>query len=101
MAKTRTSFVKGQTGNPRGRPAVMKNLQALARECTDEAIQALRDALKVPATRVPAAVALLDRGYGRPVQTQNLRVIRGLADLTDEELEAIAGDASADERGLG
>ena len=34
---------------------------------------------------------LLAYGYGRPVQTTNMRVIRDVANLTDEELRAIAG----------
>ena len=92
-------FTLGQSGNPGGRPAVLKTLQALAREHTEEAIQALVEALNVPATRVAAATALLDRGYGRPVQTANLRVIQSVEDLSTEELEAIAGDTSTDDDG--
>src|ERR1700692_734367 len=72
-------FSPGVSGNPGGRPKATQSLKALAQEHTEEAIEALVAALKVPDTRVPAAVALLDRGYGRPMQTQNLRVIRGLA----------------------
>jgi hypothetical protein len=84
-----TTFKPGQSGNPGGRPAVLKNLQALAREHTEEAIEALVVALKYPATRVAAATTLLDRGYGRPVQTLNQRIIRSVADLSDEELHSI------------
>lgn len=97
MAKSSTTFQKGQSGNPKGRSPVVKGLQALARDHTESAVQALVDALKVSTTRVPAAVALLDRGYGRPLQTQNLRVIRGLADLSDEELSAIADDTTGED----
>jgi hypothetical protein len=55
-------------------------------------------ALKVSGTQVAAAIALLDRGYGRPVQTANVRVIRSLSDLTSEELIAIATDTTADDQ---
>jgi hypothetical protein len=89
-----TCFKPGQSGNPLGRPAVVKTLQALARE---QAIQALVAALKHPSTRVSAATALLDRGYGRPIQTQHTRVIRSASDLTDEELAAIIAGGEAEE----
>jgi hypothetical protein len=86
VARSSTTFQQGESSNPGGRPAILKNLQALAREHTEEAINALVAALKHPATRVAAATALLDRGYGKPIQTSNHRVIRSLKDLTDQEL---------------
>jgi hypothetical protein len=44
------------------------DVQQMARTHTPEAITALVAALKVPQTRVPAAVALLDRGWGKAAQ---------------------------------
>lgn len=64
-----TRFKPGQSGNPSGRKRYEgKTLQTLAREHTPAAIQALVLALKSPRERVPAAIALLDRGWGKPVQ---------------------------------
>jgi hypothetical protein len=59
------TWPKGVSGNPGGRP---RGIEALAREHTPEAIAALVRALKRPAHAVPAAVALLDRGWGKPTQ---------------------------------
>ncbi len=65
-------FAKGVSGNPAGRPKVDRNLRDSAREHSEAALQALADIVadeKAPASaRVQAAVALLDRGHGRPVQ---------------------------------
>jgi len=44
------------------------DVQELARARTAEAIAALVEALADPKHKVAAAVALLDRGWGRPVQ---------------------------------
>lgn len=61
-------WAKGQSGNPGGRSQAQANIEKLAREYSGEAIEALRDALSDPKTRVQAASVLLDRGFGRPAQ---------------------------------
>lgn len=57
---------KGVSGNPGGRKP---GLEQMCRKHTAAAINALVRALRVPQTRVPAAVALLDRGWGKPLQS--------------------------------
>ena len=58
----------GRSGNPGGRPKAALDIQALARAHTPDAIPALVAALANPSERVAAAVALLDRGWGKPIQ---------------------------------
>jgi hypothetical protein len=62
------TFSPGQSGNPGGRPKATLNVQELARAHTEDAIQTLVEALKDPKLKVQAATALLDRGWGKPVQ---------------------------------
>lgn len=66
-------FAKGQSGNPGGRPKEDPELKELARAKTKDAIQTLASIMKSKkapaAARVSAACALLDRGYGKPVQS--------------------------------
>jgi hypothetical protein len=104
-------FKKGQSGNPGGKPRVLKNVQDLARQYTVPAIEALAEIIRnkkaPPAARVAAANAILDRGYGRPAQSlevsggQVLQIITGImrapgepvliTDVTDVPPETPAG----------
>lgn len=65
-------FQPGQSGNPSGRPKENAEVKALARQHAAAAIETLAaimgDTGMPPASRVTAAQALLDRGYGKPVQ---------------------------------
>ncbi|MGH7082017.1 MAG: DUF5681 domain-containing protein [Acetobacteraceae bacterium] len=62
-------FPKGQSGNPDGRPPQDVTIRALARLHTESAVATLIDIAEYGASenaRVAAAIALLDRGWGRP-----------------------------------
>ncbi len=64
-------FKPGTSGNPGGRPRVVAEVRELARAHGAEAVEALVQLMRRGAreeTRVRAAEALLDRGYGRPAQ---------------------------------
>lgn len=63
-------FVKGQSGNPGGRPKENAEIKALAREHGPKAIERLAELMggDDPRVAVAAAQALLDRGYGKPAQ---------------------------------
>ena len=83
-----TAFKPGQSGNPGGRPAVVKEVQDLAREHTKEALSALveilNDKAAPAAARVSAASAILDRGYGKPQQTIDANINKPHEDWLDE-----------------
>lgn len=65
-------FAPGQSGNPGGRPKESGHIKALARKHTEDAIAVLASILGDPdakgSERIAAAIALLDRGYGKPTQ---------------------------------
>jgi Family of unknown function (DUF5681) len=114
-----TSFKKGQSGNPGGKP---KRFAELPPEAKAEAIQAIHDvkaaakaetadAIKTlktvmnnesapSAARVGAAIAILDRGWGKPMQPVEASV--SIFDqMTDDEqktlLAALAAIKAAEE----
>ena len=95
----KSAFKPGQpSANPAGRPAKRRDVEALARECTSEAIAALRAALKVPRERVAAAQVLLDRGWGRPRQQVQLGGEAGITlmriEIHDPQGETVTIDAA-------
>jgi hypothetical protein len=65
-------FQSGQSGNPGGRPKALKAVEEAARAHTEEAIATLAAICKnteaPEAARIAAAVALLDRGWGKARQ---------------------------------
>src|SRR5277367_6711276 len=76
-----TSFQPGQSSNPGGRPrgvsrSELADVRALARTYGEDAIEALASIMAnektPPAARVATAIAILDRGYGKPQQKMDL-----------------------------
>ena len=91
-------FQPGRSGNPGGRPRATHSIQELARKHAPEAIQTLADIAKkgTPGARVSAAIALLDRAYGKAptFSTSDTQVFKRAIDMTDDELAAIASGAT-------
>lgn len=97
-------FIKGKSGNPGGRPKEDNVVKELAREYTAEAVERLGFWLRSdnPKASVGAAVALLDRGYGKPHQesTVTFEDKRDAADWSRDELVAFITDAAAGGKGI-
>jgi hypothetical protein len=90
-------FQLGKSGNPGGRPKAAHSIQELARQHAPEAIKTLADIAKngTPGARVSAAIALLDRAYGKPPQfnTSDATNFRKAVEMSDDDLAAIAARA--------
>jgi hypothetical protein len=106
--------LKGESGNPRGRPKAtperrleararrevhrqVGNIVVEARKYSDLAVDTLVAIAKdgqTDSSRLNAAVELLNRGYGRPAQSLDLHlsadtITKRLSDMTDAELAAL------------
>jgi hypothetical protein len=99
MRDTTGRFLPGKSGNPGGRPRVVGHIRDLAQCHAEAAIQTLAEIMSVadaPASsRIAASVALLDRGYGRPVDQKamvllahNVNHLRALHELPTDVLLA-------------
>ena len=95
MARSSTTFKPGQVGNPAGRPKEVGHIRELARAHTEAAIQALVDGLgsENDRTRVAAAEALLDRGWGRAPQTNVNIEVEPDADLEGRPIDELIDEA--------
>ena len=89
-------FEPGRSGNAGGRPKQDVTVSELARVHGPRAIEVLAELMNdpraSPTARALAAERLLDRGYGRPLNTTATvtRQVRCIRDLTDDELMRIA-----------
>lgn len=106
-AAPRSAFRPGQSGNPSGRRKKTDDqhrIEDAAKEYSPEALAALLDEAKhgKGAPRVTAAVALLDRAWGRPVERSETGEPGDFARMTVADYErAIADTERAIQRALG
>jgi len=89
-------FLPGMSGNPSGRPRVAAEVVELAREKAPAAIERLEWLMfnaESEQTQAFCACALLDRGYGKPVQGVVAAIATTTEPLTgDSDLDALAAD---------
>ena len=85
-------FVAGQSGNPTGRPKIPEGVKEAIRAACPKAVDVLVAMLdsKKEAYRLEAAKTLLDRGYGKPTQMQDISLdMGGTLDITGQIRRAL------------
>lgn len=99
-------FQPGNSANPAGRPkasALEKEVRSLARQHTESAIQTLAEILTdkdaTASARVSAAIAILDRGHGKPLQQIELGEAGAFSEMDDDAIDAFIVAAQAELRG--
>jgi Flp pilus assembly protein TadD len=102
MPRSSTTWVPGRSGNPGGRPRAVVEVRDLARGCTEAAVATLLEIMTNPkapaAARVAAAVAVLDRGWGRPPQAVAVAVEAREPGVYAAMLQQVEQRAQAEER---
>lgn len=88
---------KGVSGNPGGQPRGMGAVRKLARSYTEAAIETLAEIMQDkeqggPA-RVSAAEALLNRGYGKPVQQMEVGKPGDFTEMSEDQVDAFIAQA--------
>ena len=86
--------MRGQSGNPGGRPKDLVHVKELAREYTEKAVMTLAEIMgntQEPASaRARAAEVLLNRAWGTPESTANVNVTG--EPTTEQLIQIILGD---------
>lgn len=91
------AWQKGETGNPGGRPKgsfawreEVNRLEPKAWKLWERCIEKGLAAKSGPSpVAIRAASEVIAYAHGRPAQTQNVRVIRTIEELSNEEIEAL------------
>ena len=108
MARNKSGhFIKGESGNPVGRPVVpqeQKDIRLMALKYADDALQVLVKVLPMvdsqPASAISAAKELLDRGFGKSTQhtTAEIKVTHHDArDRLEQKLVGVDREEAAPE----
>ena len=103
-------WVKGQSGNPGGRPKALAAVKAAAQEKGPECIRLLWELSQCAdsdAAKIAAIKELLDRGFGRPAQAVEvsgpeggaIEIDRRVTELSDAALDRLISASAAEGEG--